>query len=27
VLIMLFEPLGLYGLWIRSKRYWRAWPF
>lgn len=27
VLIMLFEPLGLYGLWIRSKRYWRSWPF
>lgn len=27
VLIMLFEPLGLYGLWIRSKRYWRTWPF
>lgn len=26
VLIMLFEPLGLYGLWIRSKRYWRTWP-
>ncbi|MDP2793063.1 MAG: branched-chain amino acid ABC transporter permease [Sulfurisoma sp.] len=27
VLIMLFEPLGLYGLWIRGKRYWRTWPF
>lgn len=26
VLIMLFEPLGLYGLWIRAKRYWRSWP-
>ena len=26
VLIMLFEPLGLYGLWIRMKRYWRTWP-
>lgn len=26
VLIMLFEPLGLYGLWIRTKRYWRTWP-
>jgi len=26
VLIMAFEPLGLYGLWIRAKRYWRAWP-
>ncbi|MBI4987158.1 MAG: branched-chain amino acid ABC transporter permease [Rhodocyclales bacterium] len=27
VLIMLFEPLGLYGIWIRTKRYWRTWPF
>ncbi|MBI3149710.1 MAG: branched-chain amino acid ABC transporter permease [Betaproteobacteria bacterium] len=26
VLIMVFEPLGLYGLWIRAKRYWRTWP-
>lgn len=26
VAIILFEPLGLYGLWIRSKRYWRSWP-
>ncbi|MCC7168557.1 MAG: branched-chain amino acid ABC transporter permease [Rhodospirillales bacterium] len=27
VLIMTFEPLGLYGYWIRTKRYWKAWPF
>ncbi len=27
ILIMLFEPLGLYGVWIRTKRYWRTWPF
>lgn len=27
VLIVMFEPLGLYGFWIRSKRYWRTWPF
>ncbi|MFH1487821.1 MAG: branched-chain amino acid ABC transporter permease [Pseudomonadota bacterium] len=27
VLIMLFEPLGIYGLWIRTKIYWRTWPF
>jgi branched-chain amino acid transport system permease protein len=27
VLIMLFEPLGLYGVWIRTKKYWRTWPF
>lgn len=27
VLIMVFEPLGLYGYWIRAKRYWKTWPF
>ncbi len=27
VAIMLFEPLGLYGIWIRTKKYWRTWPF
>ncbi|MEW6663909.1 MAG: branched-chain amino acid ABC transporter permease [Thermodesulfobacteriota bacterium] len=27
VLIMLFEPLGIYGFWIRTKLYWRTWPF
>jgi branched-chain amino acid transport system permease protein len=27
VLIMIFEPLGIYGLWIRSKLYWKTWPF
>jgi branched-chain amino acid transport system permease protein len=27
VSIMLFEPLGLYGVWLRTKRYWRTWPF
>jgi len=27
VAIMLFEPLGLYGIWLRTKRYWRTWPF
>ena len=27
ILIMLYEPLGLYGVWIRTKRYWRTWPF
>lgn len=27
VAIMLFEPLGLYGVWLRTKRYWRTWPF
>jgi branched-chain amino acid transport system permease protein len=27
VLIMLFEPLGIYGFWIRTRIYWRTWPF
>ncbi len=27
IVIMLFEPLGLYGVWIRTKKYWRTWPF
>ena len=27
ILIMIFEPLGLYGFWIRAKKYWKNWPF
>ncbi len=27
VLIIIFEPLGLYGIWIRTKVYWKTWPF
>ncbi len=27
VLIMLFEPLGLNGIWLRTKKYWKTWPF
>jgi len=27
ILVILFEPLGLYGLWIRTKIYWKRWPF
>ena len=27
VLIIIFEPLGIYGFWIRTKRYWKTWPF
>ncbi len=27
ILIILFEPLGIFGLWIRCKRYWKTWPF
>jgi branched-chain amino acid transport system permease protein len=25
--IIIFEPLGMYGAWLRIKKYWRTWPF
>jgi branched-chain amino acid transport system permease protein len=27
VAIILFEPLGIFGIWIRTKTYWKTWPF
>jgi branched-chain amino acid transport system permease protein len=24
---MVFEPLGIFGIWIRTKKYWKTWPF
>ena len=27
IAVILFEPLGLNGLWLRTKRYWKMWPF
>ena len=27
ILVVLFEPLGLYGIWLRTKIYWKRWPF
>ena len=27
ILVVIFEPLGLYGIWIRIKIYWKRWPF
>jgi branched-chain amino acid transport system permease protein len=27
IVVLVFEPLGLYGLWLRIKRYFAAWPF
>lgn len=27
MLVLVFEPLGLYGVWLRVKRYFLAWPF
>ena len=26
-LVLVFEPLGIYGIWLRIKRYFLAWPF
>ena len=27
VMFLLFEPLGLYGIWIKIRNYWKGWPF
>lgn len=27
IAVVLFEPLGLYGIWLRVKRYFLMWPF
>lgn len=27
IVFLIFEPLGLYGVWLRIKRYFLAWPF
>jgi branched-chain amino acid transport system permease protein len=27
VAFLVFEPRGLYGLWIRFRNYWKGWPF
>lgn len=27
VIFMIFEPLGLFGIWLRFKNYWKRWPF
>ncbi len=27
VVFLVFEPRGLYGLWIRFRNYWKGWPF
>ena len=24
---LIFEPRGLYGIWIRARNYWKGWPF
>jgi branched-chain amino acid transport system permease protein len=27
IAIVVFEPLGLYGIWLRVKKFWKTWPF
>jgi branched-chain amino acid transport system permease protein len=27
VVFLIFEPLGLYGIWIKVRNYWKGWPF
>lgn len=27
VVFLIAEPLGLYGVWIRVRNYWKGWPF
>jgi branched-chain amino acid transport system permease protein len=27
VIFLIFEPLGLYGIWLRVRNYWKGWPF
>jgi len=24
---LIFEPMGLFGIWVRIRNYWKAWPF
>ncbi|MBF9129943.1 branched-chain amino acid ABC transporter permease [Plantactinospora sp. S1510] len=27
IVFLLFEPRGLFGIWVRVRNYWKAWPF
>ena len=27
IVFLLFEPLGLFGLWVKIRNYWKGWPF
>lgn len=27
IVFLIFEPLGLFGVWIRIRNYWKGWPF
>jgi branched-chain amino acid transport system permease protein len=27
IIFLLFEPRGLFGIWVRIRNYWKGWPF
>jgi branched-chain amino acid transport system permease protein len=27
IVFLIFEPLGLFGIWVRVRNYWKGWPF
>ena len=27
IVFLIFEPLGLYGIWLKIRNYWKRWPF
>jgi branched-chain amino acid transport system permease protein len=27
IVFLIFEPLGLFGIWVRIRNYWKGWPF
>jgi len=27
IIFLIFEPRGLFGIWLRLRNYWKTWPF
>jgi len=27
IIFLIFEPLGLFGIWVKVRNYWKRWPF
>ena len=27
IVFLIFEPRGLFGIWMRVRNYWKGWPF
>lgn len=27
IVFLIFEPLGMYGIWVKVRNYWKRWPF